>query len=94
MINTISFGEMSLGKSYSKEYVIVNHSDTPTTISNLGHSCSCVTTEVIKGGYVNPNEKAIIKVTATPGSTGMYSKSFWFDFAGKHYDISLKGHTS
>lgn len=93
-MNTIDFGNMRVNQSYSKNYTIINNSSTNTSVANLGHSCSCVTTDVVQGGIIAPNGTAVIKVTAKPGSTGMYNKSFWFDFAGKHYNVTLKGYAS
>lgn len=87
----MDFGDMKFGKSYTKEYVITNNDNEPVLINSLGKSCTC--TNVRMDDLLIPAKgKGIIYVTVTPGSTGLFLRSFWFN-AGKRgaTTIKLKG---
>jgi len=89
----IDFGQMIFGNSYTRDYIINNTTNTGIEISNLHRSCSC--TEVyLDKNILKPNESTTIKVTVKPGSTGIFSRSFWFNLNGQSYTITLTGHAS
>ena len=89
----IDFGSMKFGQSYTQDYVIKNTKDVDIVITNLGRSCSCTEVSLDKT-LIHPNETATVKVTVKPGSTGLFSRSFWFNLNSQHYTVSLTGHAS
>jgi hypothetical protein len=89
----IDFGAMKFGQSYTKNYEIKNTSSSAITVTDLGRSCSCTEVSLDKT-VIKPNESVYVKVTVTPGSTGLFSRSFWFKINGQSYTVSLSGHAS
>lgn len=85
----MDFGNMQFGKSYSKDFKITNKGSSPITITSLGKSCTC--TEAWTDNKEIPAGKVgIIHVKVTPGSKGLFLRSFWFT-AGSTHTIKLKG---
>lgn len=89
----IDFGQMSFGNSYSRSYIINNTTNTTLEIKNLGRSCTCTEVSVNKT-IIQPKEQGVINVTVKPGSTGIFSRSFWFDLNNQRYTVTLTGHAS
>ena len=89
----IDFGSMKFGQSYTKDYEIKNTSSSVITVTDLGRSCSCTEVSMNKT-VIQPNESTYIKVTVTPGSTGIFSRSFWFNLNKQRYTVTLSGHAS
>lgn len=90
---TIDFGQMSFGNSYSRSYIINNTTDSILEIKDLGRSCTCTEVSASKT-LIKPKEQGIINVTVTPGSTGIFSRSFWFTLNNQRYTVTLTGHAS
>ncbi len=87
----MDFGDMKYGKSYSKDYVITNNDDKEVVISQLGKSCTC-TKVWMDSNVIPPRGKGIVHVTVTPGSTGLFLRSFWFSAGNRGATtIKLKG---
>lgn len=85
----MDFGNMEFGKSYTKDFKITNRSDKPILVTELGKSCTC--TEAWMDNSVIPaNGNGIIHVKITPGSKGLFLRSFWFK-AGATHTIKVKG---
>jgi hypothetical protein len=85
----MDFGDMEFGKSYTKDFRITNRGDKPLTITSLGKSCTC-TEAWTDSTIVQPQKDGIIHVRVTPGSKGLFLRSFWFT-AGATHTIKLKG---
>lgn len=85
----IDFGEMQFGKSYNKDFKITNIDIKPVKITALGKSCTC-TDAWIDSDTIPPKADGVIHVKVTPGSKGVFLRSFWFT-AGATHTIKLKG---
>jgi len=85
----MDFGNMLFGKSYTKDFKITNRSSEPIKITNLGKSCTC-TEAWTTNDIIPPHKEGIIHVRVTPGSKGLFLRSFWFT-AGSTHTIKLKG---
>lgn len=90
----IDFGAIKFGQSYTKEYIIKNTHSSVIQITDIGRSCSCTEVSMNGKSILQPNESTSIKVTITPGSTGIFSRSFWFKINGQSYTVTLLGHAS
>lgn len=87
----MDFGDMKYGKSYTKDFIITNNDNKPLLIKELGKSCTC-TNVVMDNNLIPAKGKGTVRVTVTPGSTGLFLRSFWF-VAGSRgaTTIKLKG---
>lgn len=87
--NEVNFGNIKFGQTYTRDYKVSNYTPHGIRIENLGKSCTCTNITAL-----NPEPKSgdtcIIKVDITPGSTGLFARSFWFDAGGQHYHVTVK----
>lgn len=89
----IDFGSMEFGKSYTRDYKIFNNGNTSIKITGLGKSCTC-TKAWMDSDLIEAKSVGIVHVEVTPGSTGVFLRSFWFDVdGGQRTTIKLKGVT-
>lgn len=90
----MDFGDMKFGKSYTQDFTITNNDDKPLLIKELGKSCTC-TEAWMDSNLIPPKATGVVHVKVTPGSTGLFLRSFWF-VAGNRgaTTIKLKGKVS
>lgn len=87
----MDFGDMKLGKSYTKDFIITNNDDKPLLIKELGKSCTC-TLAWMDSNIIPAKGQGTVHVTVTPGSTGLFLRSFWFAAGNRGATtIRLKG---
>lgn len=87
--NEVNFGIIKFGQTYTRDYKVKNNTPHLIKVENLGKSCTCTAITALNP-HVSPGDTCIVKVDITPGTTGLFSRSFWFDAGGKHYNIAVK----
>lgn len=85
----MNFGDMQMGRSYNQDFVINNRGDKQIIISEIVKSCTC-TEAWMDSPVIPPGKDGVIHVRVTPGSTGVFLRSFTFR-AGSSHTIKLKG---
>ena len=69
-----SFGKIGLNDSIAHTFYLKNVSNIPLTITKVGTSCGCTTTNYTQG-VTGENETASIEVLFKPEQTGIIDKS-------------------
>jgi len=69
-----SFGKIGLNDSIVHTFYLKNVSNIPLTITKVGTSCGCTTTNYTQG-EIGENETASIEVLFKPEQTGIIDKS-------------------
>lgn len=90
----VDLGTLKFGQTYSFNYTIVNKYPTKIKINKVFAGCSACTKVSIDRDEIMPDEEIDIKVSFTPGSTGVQKKYVnlaYSDFDNTVYpDLQLK----